>query len=286
MESQSRSTRDRHVRWPFLLALLLVAVSVPFVLAVPQAAEADIAGPPPVWPDDAAARVLSALPAPAGTTRDWYGTACGMPTEYCITDAHRAVTQLFADAVALLSRHGVSMDWTTCWPDRTSPLFAECYVEAHDGGLHLAVEADDRALRLGGDQVMPWLGLSVEGAQNPDQYARLLPAWSELKLIPPGWSGQMTCTSRPVGGCGMFQGDFTVRSASPSAVAASWRTWLADAGYRVELRHCQAAERAAPERCLMSATRFLGLGGRDQIVTLAVLRPAAPGSVLVTLGIS
>ncbi len=271
------------MRWPFFLALVLVAAGAPLVLAVPASGETDSSPAQSTTRQDYSAveRTLSSLPAPPGTSRDRYATGCGIPTPYCLIDSRGHLSRLFTDTVSLLLAHGVSVDWSLCWPEaRQYWDLAACSVQARYGDVPLLVIADDQTSPLH-TKVTPWL--AVLDGSDPPAMGFSLPTWGQLGLAAPGWNGAATCARRLETGCRELQGTFIVPGASPAKVAASWQAWLGRAGYRVDWARCHVVGRARTPRCAVTATRYLALGGRDMVTVVAAFRLVVPGGVGITL---
>ncbi len=284
-----RSAEDRCLGLGFLLVLVLGAVFAPLVLVAPRAAAS------PEVPDAAwsqrldpivAGRILGSLPVPAGARRDWYSTACGGATTYCLTDSRRHLSQLFMDTVSVLSAYGVTVyRHDSCWPDIPSAEgWAACLAEGRYRGLPLLIQVTQEPLRhSGGVESIPRLVVLVEGQDPRAWLAPVLPGWSELGLTPPQWAGHTAC-SRPHGtGCGQLSGTFTVAGASPALVEASWESWMTRMGYRILLRTCRTPAGTTSVVCSATAMRYLVIGGVDGVLARAAFQSTGPRSVRVSI---
>ena len=218
----------------------------------------------------AAQTLVSSLTLPAGATFDEYNTTCGIPVAVCITSATRTPEALFTDVIAALKARGASVELLKCPLPAGDVALGRCAADLRFHGVHLAVSAHDTT--FSGSVTTPaWLAVLVD-ADGPvigPTTAKPLGNWQALKVMPKGWRGEPACLKPVPRGCNEYRAKLT-EPGTPAQAQALLRSSLTSAGYRVDSARCYPAAGKFKGNCWLAASRFRALGGRDEVLVVAV----------------
>ncbi len=168
MDLGRRSARGSQVRWPFLLALALVAAWGPCVLVVPGAGEAEISGfGGPAQGDDVdLQRMLNSASTSELTLRSSHTGKCKPPSPSCLGEPGPQRPYLFIDPVPVLRSYGMVVESVLCFDIGDPPLSpALCYVQGRYGSVNVLVGPD---ARLGGLHMRVRRGAPWGWQERPD----------------------------------------------------------------------------------------------------------------------
>jgi hypothetical protein len=274
-------TTNLRVRWPFLVAAALSAAALVLFHLWPLGGEdaASAASYPTAAQNAAAARLVSSLPVPPGTTRDPYATACGVTSHYCVTSASLSARDLVAQVRDLLASRGATVRKPMSCDQDPNPRYRKggCGALLSFDGTDLVVTANDATV-VGGIRRPAFADVATESDMDSAPVTAALGSWRGLRLLPPSW-GAPRCITPVAGDCRAYEGDLTIRLPLARVVTLI-ESHLTSAGLVANTLPCES------DRCFVFGKKYRGLDGTDPIDVTVMLSSATAGTTTARLTVS
>ncbi len=220
----------------------------------------------------AAHALVHGLPAVGNAVIDPYQTACWIATSLCETSASLSPDALIGSVRTQLVALGAKAESLHCdaAPQKTPDTATDMAGGFGKGSCQVTLNYHGSLLRLtSGSPVSPnpaasWLRIQTSSPYAEAAASKPLPGWDTVSPLPKAWAIKPMCTDPVAGGCEGYRPTPAPVLKVPAATvcAASQRALVAH-GYLLVFVRRLAATPTWGAGCMLQASKFRSLGGRD-----------------------